>query len=737
MQDLESLFLSAVAAHRAGDLKEAERLYKRILRARPEQFDTLNALGHLERRRGRLHEAYDLFTRALKLNPRSGELLTSRGNISLELGRAEQAIQDYDKALAVDPAAPAALMNRGSALSNLHRHEEALSSYDRALAIKPSFAPALFNRGNVLLDMKRPLDALASYDQALACEPNYAEALHNRGVALRDLHRLEEAVESYRKAIAIKPGYAEAFNSLGESLRKLYRLQEALQSCEAALAIRPNFPMALSNRANLLQDLGRHEEAAASFRQAVKIDPDHEYALGSLIYSELLVCDWNEYAAKMDRLSACIQASKRAAPPFHFLAVSTSPEEQYLCAKVWVADRCPIAPAPIWRGEQYRHPKIRVAYLSADFHDHATANLMAELFERHDQQRFETIGISFGPDDHGEMRARLQRSFSRFLDVRMKSDQEAAHLMKELEIDIALDLKGFTQDGRTGILAQHPAPIQVNYLGYPGTMGADYVDYIIADRYVIPAREQQHYVEKVIYLPDSYQVNDSKRPIAERTPARTELMLPEEGFVFCCFNSSYKITPDMFDIWMRLLGKVQGSVLWLYASNATAPSNLRGEANRRGIAPERLIFAPKMRLDAHLARHRQADLFLDTLPYNAHTTASDALWAGLPVLTCTGSTFSGRVGASLLHAVGLPELVTHSLEEYEQRALELATTPTLLAGVRAKLARNRTSHALFDTDRFRRHVESAYVTMWEKYKRGDPPASFAVEPVERSSLPEP
>ena len=737
MQDLERLFLSAVAAQRAGDLKEAERLYKRILRARPEQFGTLNALGHLERQRGRLNEAYALFTRALKLNPRSSELLASRGNISLELGRAEEAIQDYDKALAVDAGAPVALMNRGSALAKLHRHEEALSSYDRAIASKPSFSPALFNRGNVLLDMKRPLDALASYDQALACQPNYAEAFHNRGVALRDLDRLEEAVESYRKAIALKPGYAEAWNSLGESLRMLNRLQEALQSYEASLAIRPNFPGTLSNFANILIDLGRHEEAAASFRQAVKIDPDYEYALGGFIYSALLVCDWSDYAAKVDRLSACVQASKRAALPFAFVALSASPEAQYRCAKVWVADRCPAAPAPIWRGELYGHREIRLAYLSADFREHAVGSAIAELIERHDRTKFHTIGISFLGAPESEMQARLRRTFGAFIDVQDMSNVEVAALLREREVDVAVDLSGHTNGGRPGIFALRPAPIQVNYLGYPGTTGADYMDYVLADRIVIPEEHESYYSEKIVRLPDAYLPLDSKRKFAAHTLTRAEAGLPEAGFVFCAFNSSYKIRPDMFDIWMRLLGKVQGSVLWLNASNAPVPRNLRAEAIRRGIAPERLIFAPHVSLDEHLARHRQADLFLDTLPYNAHATASDALWAGLPVLTCLGSAFAGRVAASLLHAVGLPELVTHSLQEYEQRALDLATTPTLLAGIRAKLANNRTTNALFDTDRFRRHVESAYVTMWERVQRGDPPASFAVEPVERSTLPQP
>ena len=353
------------------------------------------------------------------------------------------------------------------------------------------------------------------------------------------------------------------------------------------------------------------------------------------------------------------------------------------------------------------------------------------LFETHDQARFETTAISFGPDSNDGMRARLSAAFGRFIDVRNRSDREVAALLRKLEIDIAVDLKGFTAGARAGILSHRAAPVQVNYLGYPGTMGADFIDYILADRLVIPEAHHACYTEKVVYLPDTYQVNDSRRVIADRTPTRALAGLPEQGFVFCSFNSSYKINPTIFDLWMRLLSNIEGSVLWLLESNAVAVRNLRKEAANRGIAPERLVFAPRVKLEDHLARHLLADLFLDTLPYNAHTTASDALWAGLPMLTCLGTTFAGRVGASLLNAVGLNELITRSLEEYEALALQLATNPKHLADFKSKLAGNRNTFPLFNTDRFRRHIEAAYTTMWERYQRGEAPGSFAVEPIDK------
>jgi protein O-GlcNAc transferase len=417
-----------------------------------------------------------------------------------------------------------------------------------------------------------------------------------------------------------------------------------------------------------------------------------------------------------------------ASSPFPLLAIPTSAGVQLECAKRYSADQHAASSAPLWRGQRYSHDRIRVAYLSADLHAHATAQLMAGLFEQHDKSRFETIAMSFGPALDSDMRQRLVRSFDRFIDVRALSDEAIAELIYSMEADIAVDLKGFTRDARTNILAKRPAPIQVSYLGYPGTMGANYIDYLIADRVVVPDDQHNAFSEKVVCLPDSYQVNDTHRRNAAITPSRTEAGLPEGGFIFCCFNNNFKITPDVFDVWMRLLKEIEGSVLWLIAGNSVAPANLRREAALRGVAAERLIFAPRTGSEDHLARHRLADLFLDTYYCNAHTTASDALWAGVPVLTCSGATFAGRVAGSLLTAVGLPELITHSLDDYEVLALKLARDPALLAALRQKLACHRETYPLFNTERFARHIEAAYIEMWERCQRGEPPQSFAVAP---------
>jgi predicted O-linked N-acetylglucosamine transferase (SPINDLY family) len=578
----------------------------------------------------------------------------------------------------------------------------------------------------VLLELKRPGEALASYERALGIKPGYAEALYNRGNALLELKRPGEALASYERALAIKPDYAEALYNRGNVLLQLNRPQEALASYDRALATKPDFAEALNNRGDALLDLGRHEELIENYKTLLSVKPDYDYARGGLLRAQMQCCEWAEYDESTAQTSEDIRSGKRADTPFNFLAVSESAADQLKCSQTFVADKYPAAAQPVWRGERYRHDKIRVAYLSADLRDHAVAHLIAGLFEAHDRTRFDIAAISFGPDPNDEMRARLRAAFNRFIDVREKSDQDIALLLRELEIDIAVDLQGFTKHCRPGIVAHRAAPVQVNYLGYPGTMGAPYIDYILGDQHVIPPEHQSYYTEKVVYLPECYQPNDSKRRIAARTPTRAELGLPEEGFVFCCFNNNHKINPPVFDVWARLLNKVQGSVLWLLEDNKIVARNLRQEAERRGIAPRRVIFAPRVKMEEHLARQRLADLFLDTLPYNAHVTASDALWVGLPVVTRLGGAFAGRVAASLLNAVGLPELIAGSREDYEALALKLAFNRELLADIKARLAQNRATYPLFNTDRFRRHIEAAYVTMWERGQRGEPPAGFAV-----------
>jgi predicted O-linked N-acetylglucosamine transferase (SPINDLY family) len=415
--------------------------------------------------------------------------------------------------------------------------------------------------------------------------------------------------------------------------------------------------------------------------------------------------------------------------PFALTAVSADPEEQRLCAGLYSAERVK-SRERVWKGQRYRHGKIRVAYLSADFREHAVAYCVAELIELHDRSRFEIVGASFGTDDGGATRARLVRTFDRFIDLRPLGDRAAAKLLCEAEIDIAVDLMGHTRAARSGILAHRPAPVQAGYLGHPGTVGADFLDYILADKFALPEKHQAFFSEKVVYLPDSYQANDRRREIAAEARTREEVGLPAEGFVFCCFNNSYKINPRMFDVWMRLLAGVPGSVLWLFEDIASVGSNLRKEARARGVDPDRLVFAPRLPAAEYRARCRLADLCLDTLPYNGHGTTGDMLWCGVPVLTCAGTTFPGRVAGGLLRAVGLPELIVRDLAEYEETALRFASDRTLLAELRGRLARNRSSAALFDTDRFRRHIESAYTTMWEIAQHGEDPRSFAVEPVQ-------
>jgi protein O-GlcNAc transferase len=635
-------------------------------------------------------------------------------------GMLADAVELYRQIADAAPDAFVALNNRGVALEQLGRLSDALASIDAALAIKPDYAEAFYNRGIVLLRMKRFEEALASYDRALAIRPHYAEALSNRGIAMMVLNRLGDALASFDLALAIKADYAEASYNRGIVLMRLERPGDALKGFDAALAIKPGYAAAYFNRGVALQGMKRHEEALAVFDRVLAADPDHVHALSALATSALETCDWTLTENILARLQRRIGEQQGFIAPFILLFYSDDPLLQMQCAKNFVRHHVS-ALTPLPPRAAGRHDRIRIAYLSADFRNHPMSHLMAELFELHDRGRFEVIGISFGPDDRSDIRARVMAAFDQFHDVRASSDRDIASLIRDLEVDIVIDLMGHTRNSRPGIMAHRGAPIQVSYLGLPATTGADFIDYVIADKIVLPLDQQRFYTEQIVHLPDTYWVNDSKLKISQRVPTRAEAGLPEQGFVFCCFNKAAKITAPVFEVWMRLLAAVDGSVLWLLGDNAVAEGNLRKIAAARGIDPARLVFAEKLQLDRHLARHRLADLFLDTLPYNAHTTASDALATGLPLVTCLGATFSGRVAASLLSAVGLPELVTHTLADYEALALKLARDREYLADVRTRLAQNRKTFPLFDTKRFRRHVEAAYVTMYRRWQRGESP----------------
>ena len=607
-------------------------------------------------------------------------------------GRLIEALIFYDAIVRQNGGLALVHANRGAALCGLNRFDEALESFDSAIALRPDYAGAHNNKANALSALRRWDEALAGYDRAIAIDPGYAEAHYNRANALKTIKRPGEALRGYDRAIALKPDHAEAY----------------------------------ANRGNTFKDLNRWEDALASYETALALKPDIEFVQGARLYAKTRLCDFSGLDAKIAALEQGIREGRKVCTPFQVLAICGSAALQLRAAELYAeAGKAELAALPAIP-KYAPHDKIRLGYFSADFHEHATMHLMAELFERHDRSRFELIAFSFGPERADAMRARARNAFGRFIDVRDRTDRDVALLARALEIDIAVDLKGFTQDDRAGIFAHRAAPIQVSYLGYPGTMGTDDIDYIIADRIIVPEGSERHYREKIVRLPNSYQVNDRKRAISHRAFARAELGLPPSGFVFACFNNGYKITPLLFDCWMRLLNACDGSVLWLLEDNAAAARNLKREAAARGIWEERLIFAPRMEAAEHLARLRLADLFLDTLPYNAHTTASEALWAGLPVLTSLGEAFAGRVAASLLHAVGLPELVTASLDDYEARARELANDAPQLAAIRQKLATNRLTTPLFDAGQFARHIEAAYAAMYARCRSGLAPAGIDI-----------
>ena len=568
--------------------------------------------------------------------------------------------------------------------------------------------------------------AETQFRAALAIVPDRVSALVNLAVVLLRQEMLTEAVEVAQQALAVDPNSWDALLAMGSALAELGDSPSAVAAMDRAVSIAPTEPLALMARAAVYLRLRRYDLAIADCEAVRHIDPDRDKLLGLLVLAKTSICDWRNLHQDVEAMLHAIRAGTALDQPFALLSTWSTPSDQLACAAAVVKREYPPAASSLYKGERYEHDRIRVAYVSGDYRDHPLARLMAGILERHDRSRFAITAVSTAPDDGSQERRRIAAAPEHFVDLGERSSGEIAAWLRSHEIDIAVDLGGFTDGGRLPVFATRPAPVQVSYLGFPATSGAPYLDYLIADRYVIPAAQRQYYSEKIAALPDTYYPTDDSWPVASAAPARAEAGLPEQGFVFCCFNNSYKITPAVFDVWMRLLKAVPGSVFWLLAANATATANLAKEAKQRGIEPERLVFAGRADFGRHLARQRLADLFLDTLPYNAHTTACDALWAGLPVVTCPGTTFPSRVAASLLHAMHLPELVTSSLADYEALALALANDPERLAALKAKVAANRTTTRLFDTAQRTRDLEAAYTTMVARHRSGEAPADFVV-----------
>ena len=639
----------------------------------------------------RLGEAEAIYRHILRLAPKHAMALQLLGVLLGKTNRAAEGAKCLRKSVTLQPGDPMAWNNLANALKSLGQFTEALQATDRALALNPGYGMAHCTRANVLMQLQQRPAALQAYDAALHFAPGLPDALVGKAIVCL-------ALDQPATALAL---------------------------ADQALTAQPEAPESLLVRALSLHQLKRYREAIDACLKVQKLVPGHMEALMCLVWSRAAVCEWHDAAADEQTLAHKIMwEGKVPSTPFALLGIYDDPALQRKAAEAHLAFA---NPAPkVARPPLSASPKIRLAYVSADLHRHATAFLMAELFELHDRSRFEVLGVSLSPSDHSDMRARLEKSFDRFIDVQALNDAEVADLMRREQVDIAIDLKGLTTDSRPGIFQHRPAPLIVNYIGYPGTLASEVYDYIIGDAVVTPFHHADHFSEAIVQMPHSYQVNDRQRRIAEQTPTRADVGLPPQGFVFACFNNNYKIRPEVFDVWMRLLKAIDGSVLWLLGDSDEVVANLKQATQERGVDPARVVFAPRVDLPEHLARHRLADLFLDTLPCNAHTTTSDALWAGLPVLTCLGQAFAGRVAASLLTAVGLPELITHDLAAYEARALELARDTAQLAALKQRLNEQRVQAPLFDTPRFTRDLEAAYAHMVQRHRQGLAPAPFAV-----------
>jgi predicted O-linked N-acetylglucosamine transferase (SPINDLY family) len=687
-----TLLAEAARHHDAGRLTAAERLYRRVVAADPNHADCRHLLGLVMFQTGRSEMALEQIGRAIALNATVPEFHNDIAGIHQSLGHFDMAVAHCQQALALDPHSVTSRLNLARALHAQGDLPEAIAQYRRVLQAQSDSIAGHYNLGLALYEQGNSQEAIAHYRRAVELRPDHAEAHTNLGIALAAQGRWDRAIAHYRHALAARPDLPDTLNALGDALTMTGDLGQAIAAVQRALTLRPDLVRARAN----------------------------------LAYIKAQACDWADFDQASSWVLMPVRQGAREVPPFVVLMLPATPADRLLVARQW-SEGFARGVTPFTHERPAAQRPIRLGYLSQDLRGDVVGRLIPEVIACHDRSRFAVNAYCYGPDDGSGMRQRLVAAFDNFTDLTGIDDAAAAARIHADGIDILVDLTGYTsQNPRSRILAFRPAPVQVNFLGYPGTMGADFIDYIIVDEFLAPPDQQPFYSEKLVQLPHCYQPSDPTRPAGMPALSRAAYGLPAEGPVFCCFNHSYKLTPAVFDIWMRLLRAVPGSILWLLEANIAASGNLRREAAARGITPERLVFARHAPIPEYLARLAAADLFLDTFPYNAGATANDALWAGLPVLTCAGNSYVGRMAGSLLHAVGLPELVTASPAEYEARALELARDPARLRELRRRLADNRARMPLFDMARYTSDIEAAYTGMWQRWRAGEPPAAFGV-----------
>ncbi len=712
------------ALFQSGQIETAKKVVIKGIGLNPDFADFHSFLGNLYYHEKELDKAIASYQKTLSIQPDYAAVHANLGRIFQDRGNLDEAIDSYRKVLELRPDYVDLHFDLGELLQKQGKLDDALACYQKALALNPGLAKAQVSLGNTFKEQGRPDEAIACYRKALALKPDAPEVHYNLGVTFKAQGKLDEAIACYRKALALKPDFAEAHSNLGNVFLEQCKLNEAVACYNKALAINPDLVDTYSNLGIAFVEQGKRNEAVSCFRRVLELDPEHYTAQANMLHQLQHMCEWKDFESNIQAVRRAVfevpSSARNRIDPFVFMALpGTTAEEQKRCAEKWV--KSVFQPAVSLRnklGFEFRRTpnnKISVGYLSADFRQHPVSFLMAEVFELHDRSRFHISAYAYDTDGSSAMRERLEMAFDNFVDIRNDSCEEAAMKIYQDHIDILVDLTGYTQNNRSKILALRPVPIQVNYLGYPGTMGADFVDYLIADRFTVPPEKRNQYTENVVWLPDCFQANDRSR-IRPASPGRKACGLPEEVVVLCCFNQTLKITPEMFDIWCRLLKAAPGSILWLPASTPQVEGNLRRETENRGVEAGRLIMAPLLDREKHLARLQCADLFLDTLPFNAGTTCSDALWMGLPVVTCAGDAFISRMAGSLLSAINVPELITFNLEDYYNLALDLVMNEEKREGIRNKIIANRDTAPLFDSERFTRNLEAAYTKMMSELR---------------------
>ena len=745
---IEAYYSLGDSFYEVGKLEDTIKCYKRVIEYRPNFTGMHNNLGNIFRELERYDEAVLSYEKAISIDTGFVEGYYNLGITLQELKQLDNASVNYKKAIEIKPNYPEAFNNLGTLYKELKDFDSSIQSYQNAIDIKPDYAEAFNNLGilykelgqldkavqnhKIAININSKYDeahnnlgilfmelgqlesAIESYKSAIKANKNFIEAINNLGLVLMNLGQIEEAIKYYQKALKINPSFALTYNNLGVAYKNLHIHDAASKCFQKSIALEPNYSDALCNYGHLLTEMDNLQDALANYEHAFAIKPDADYLLGTIIHTKMHLCIWNEYSNNLNELQAQINVGQKRIDAFSFMALIDDPEIQGKVSKIYFKDRNPRSNLLPQIKNHPKHNKIKIGYFSADFREHPVSYLTAELYETHDRNQFEVHAFSYGPDTKDEMNLRIKAGVDHFHDVREMSHKEIATLSRSLEIDIAVDLSGATHSSKTEVFAMLAAPIQTSYIGWLGTMGADYYDYLIAAEGMIPKKNQKYFSEKIVYLP-TYQVNDSKESLPKAIFSRKDLGLPEDSFVFCCFNNTFKITPEAFDSWARILNGVEQSVMMIYVSNKHAQKNLIKEIKLRNIDPKRLIFGERLSRAEYLDRYRSADLFLDTFPYNAGTTASDALRMGLPLLTINGNSFNSREAANIVHAVNLPEMITSSQEEYESLAIELANNPKKFRIIKEKLADNLPSAPLFDTPRFTKNLESAYKIMFKRY----------------------